>query len=71
LVKEIQSITALRAATWTNHMRVFRHGSVPETGFRSHTTVQHPKPYTRQHTVGKDARNFDFLGVNKTVDLAT
>jgi len=23
LVKEIESITALRAATWTNHMRVF------------------------------------------------
>ena len=24
LVKKLQSITALRAATWTNHMRVFR-----------------------------------------------
>ena len=34
LVKEIESITALRAATWTNHMRVFSHSGVAETGFK-------------------------------------
>jgi len=34
LVKEIQSITTPRAATWTNYMRVFSHSGVAETGFK-------------------------------------
>jgi hypothetical protein len=34
LVQEIQSITTLRAATWTNHMRAFSVRSDAETGFK-------------------------------------
>ena len=34
LVEKIQSITDLRASTWTNHMRVFSHSGVRRLGLR-------------------------------------
>ena len=35
-------MTALRAATWTNHMRAFRVANDPETGFKNESQITLP-----------------------------